>query len=623
MSLPNAKSQARLLVLSLAMAAYGAVAELAAGLSPARTEENVQRKAVVVAHEATLFTEARGQGGTEAPFMQVYFLLEGAEAGTRVPVSFEPNDNEADGWLERRSFAEWNSLQMVNFVSQSGRELAKIFADAGCAERFGLTGEAAGCEVLGSEPLRSGRTRDDYALLVPVFERQGDTYQGGFVRVNAEGPVVRPQAEKTGPVKSESAKLGYDLVLVVDATRSMEQWFRPTNGALRNFIRTLKSQIGNGEVATPFNVGLLFYRDRKATQDCDIGYLTHWAVDLTADVEAVASALEKAQEAKCGSDEIAEAVYDALNRAIQDPQWKDGHFKVVLLVGDAPPHPSSSTEKNPLGFTVDAVTKMSEERNLRFLTFKIGVGDADEFRDLAFRGSEKVQGRFRALEPDPAAYERALLTALQEEWQLLDKANQVYQAGLGAHELQQDPGAAQAAGIDLDAYELPIIIANLPPSSAGNMAQEFVEGWVPRTINKKLAVSEYVFMVKRDVQLFVNVIETIALRAQDGIDEGSDAFLGSLRSSLAQMLNVKPEELFRSGETLDGMMRKARVLPFRTTVLSITADEVNTWKPADFERLNKILAEKTELLRAHVQKPGNQRLFGNTPHVYVPRDLFP
>jgi hypothetical protein len=125
------------------------------------------------------------------------------------------------------------------------------------------------------------------------------------------------------------------------------------------------------------------------------------------------------------------------------------------------------------------------------------------------------------------------------------------------------------------------------------------------------------------VQLFVNVIETIALRAQDGIDEGSDAFLGSLRSSLAQMLNVKPEELFRSGETLDGMMRKARVLPFRTTVLSITADEVNTWKPADFERLNKILAEKTELLRAHVQKPGNQRLFGNTPHVYVPRDLFP
>ena len=71
------------------------------------------------------------------------------------------------------------------------------------------------------------------------------------------------------------------------------------------------------------------------------------------------------------------------------------------------------------------------------------------------------------------------------------------------------------------------------------------------------------------------------------------------------------------------MLRKAEVLPFETTVLSFTAEEINAWKPAEYERLNKILTEKTQLLREHLQKPTNVRLFGTKHHFYVPRDIFP
>jgi hypothetical protein len=130
-------------------------------------------------------------------------------------------------------------------------------------------------------------------------------------------------------------------------------------------------------------------------------------------------------------------------------------------------------------------------------------------------------------------------------------------------------------------------------------------------------------MGKSSLQRFTNVIETIALAAQDGVTEGADAFISSLRSSLATMLSVPPDELFRSGESLDSMMAKAEVLPFKTTVFSFTSEEVNAWKPAEFERLNKILAEKTTALREYAGKPSNTRLFGDKPHVYVPRDLFP
>lgn len=598
------------------------VAAPAMALSPARTQENIQRKAVVITHDAKLYSDSDGGNATEAPFMQVYFLLTG-EASDRVPVSIEPNKAEPDGWLTRGSFTEWNTLQLINFESQTGRELARIFADAGCAQRFGDTAEAGGCEELGSEPRRSGKQRDDYALLIPVFERDGNTYQGGFVRVTADGPAVAPQVNPDGtePAVSSDGQLGYDLILVVDATASMEQWFRPTTQALRTFIRTTKSQIGGGELQTPFNVGLLFYRDRKAQPDCDIGFLTRWAVDLTDDIESVASALEEARETSCGSDEIAEAVYDGLNRAVQDPRWNDGNFRVVLLIGDAPPHSPANRDKNPLGFTVDAVTEMAQERNLRFLTFKIGLDGTEEFAALAASGKAETQGRFRALEPRPAEYEQALLAALTEEWSLLTKRNLAFDMGVEGEELARDPGLQRE--LDIDSYDLPIIIANLPPTSSGKAAPDFVEGWVPKKILGKLALGEYVFMGRREVKIFANVIETVALEAQDGITEGSDAFLKNLRSSLAQMLNVKPEELFRSGESLESMMRKANILPFRTTVLSFTAEEVNAWKPADFERLNTILAEKTTVLREYVQKPANLRLFGSTPYVYVPRDLFP
>ena len=612
--------QARGLRICVCALALLALAVPAGALSPAMTRENVQKKAVIITHDATLFAKATGAGGKKADFMQLFFLLEG-EAGTRVPVTTSPGKADPDGWLERASFTEWNTLQMISFEPQSGRDLARIFPNAACAEQFGLSAVAGSCKELGSEPKRTGAQRDNYNLLVPVLQREKDNYQGGFVRVTSDGPEVKPQPNPGKTVTGGGGKLGYDLVMVVDSTASMEQWFRPTTQALDAFIGRVRQQIGTGELKTPFRVGLLFYRDRKIVPDCDIGYLFHWEAELTEEIGAISQALAGANEAECGSDEAAESVYDALSRALQDPRWNDGHFKVVLLVGDAPPHPPSNKDKNPLGLDVAAVTKLSEERNIRVMAFKIGHADQAEFKALAHEVKASVQGRFRAIEPNPAAYKDALVSALSEEWDLLTKTNVAISQGITQQDALQDPKVLDK--IDASKYEYPIIIANLPPGSASSGAPEFVQGWVPKRIKQRLAVGEYVFMNKATLQTFTNVIDTIALSAQEGVTEGGDAFITSLRTSLATMLKVQPDDLFRSGESLDSMMAKAQVLPFRTTVLSFTAEEVNAWTPADFQRLNKILGEKVTALREFTQKPGNVRMFGDKAHVYVPRDLFP
>ncbi len=619
----SARAGARWPILAFALSIVAASTAPGLALAPALTEEKVQRKAVVVGHDAKLYKKPTGDDSVTADFMQIYFLLEGG-SGDRVPVTNGPNEDTADGWLEKGSFVEWNTLQMINFEPQSGRELAKIFKDSSCAEQFGSSAEAPGCSELGSEPRRTGQ-RDDYRLLIPVFERSRDTYQGGFVRVTADGPVVAPQTDSKPSSNREASNnggsiFGYDLVLVVDATASMEQWFQPTTRALQRFIQWAKQQSGGGELQKPFRVGLLFYRDRKIIDDCDIGFLTHWAVDLTDDINSVTNALLSARQTDCGSDEEPEAVYDGLNRALLDPAWEDGHFKVVMLVGDAPPHSTANADKNPLAFDVGKITQESTARNVRFLTFKINSADSREFQSLAESVEEELKGRFRAIN-DAAGFEEGIYTAMQEEWALLIKADNVAAAGISGQQLAENPSLAPQYGID--DYELPIIIANLPPVAAGERPPEFVEGWVAKKIKQRLAIGEYVFMRQTQIKIVTNVIDTIAAAAEQGASEGSEVFLETLRHSLAAMLKVQPDDLFRSGESLASMMKKTNVLPFKTTALSFTAEEVNTWKPADFERLNKLMGEKIEVLREYIQKPTNIRLFGGKAHIYVPRNLFP
>ncbi|HEX6861735.1 MAG TPA: hypothetical protein VF414_02910, partial [Thermoanaerobaculia bacterium] len=188
---------------------------------------------------------------------------------------------------------------------------------------------------------------------------------------------------------------------------------------------------------------------------------------------------------------------------------------------------------------------------------------------------------------------------------------------------EDNPGVFRSKGIDASQYEIPIITANLPPGSTGSKAPEFVLGWVPKRIDKKLAVGEYVFMAKAPLERLINAFEFIADALQEGRTEGGQAFVKSLRSSLATVLNVRPEDLFRPGESLDQMIARTRILPFKTTVLSFTADEVLTWKPGDFERVNRMLSEKVKALRQYSQNPKNAHSFGEKLVVYVPRDLFP
>jgi hypothetical protein len=567
------------------------------------TSQNLPKKVLIVKQNAQLFKSDTAQESEPAPFIQLYFLMKPTK-NNRVPVlkTFSKTKSQPDGWLEKDAYIEWNTVQMINFEAMAGRERVKIYASQPCAEEFGRLGKITtdDCQLLGEEPAQNPESR----LFIPIFERQADTYHGGFIRV----PLPEEQASgQTGEFKNS----GYDLVLVVDSTYSMGKYFQPTLQVLQSFIELIQDAM-QMEVATPLKIGLLFYRDRQFLHLCDIGYLTHWAQSLTTNIETVFSALDTAKATKCDSEDFAEAVFDGLYRAIVDTQWNPSHFKTILLIGDAPPN----FEKNPMNFTVSAINALADEKSIRFLTFKIGAEDDDnleEFEAFALDRPEHLKGRFNhIIRADIEEFETDLMEALTTEWELFNKT-----LALSEHPKQMDLPSF------LTEYELPIIMAQLKQIEASKQSPHFVTGWVPRKVKNKLAFGEYIFMRKIDLKLRILIIEGILTAAEAGMVEGSEAFLSTVRQTLATHLKMKTQDIFSGNETLGELLEKADILPFKTELLLFTPEEVNTWKPIDYEKLNQSLNEKLRTLREFSNNPNHLRLFEDIPYLYVPKRYFP
>lgn len=114
-----------------------------------------------------------------------------------------------------------------------------------------------------------------------------------------------------------------DLVLALDTTSSMED---NVPALQQDLVPLLERKLGNVE---SLRVGLVYYRDYMEE------YLTR-TVEFHDNLDFVQDAVDAIRVA--GGRDIPEAVHEALYAAIQGFPWS-AEDKLVILVGDAPPHP--------------------------------------------------------------------------------------------------------------------------------------------------------------------------------------------------------------------------------------------------------------------------------------------
>jgi len=124
-----------------------------------------------------------------------------------------------------------------------------------------------------------------------------------------------------------AAKPRIEAIFVLDTTGSMSALIE---GAKQK-IWTLASEMANAKNQPEIRIGLVAYRDRGDE------YVTR-RFDLSPDLDAMYAELSKLSAG--GGGDGPESVNQALHEAIHDMAWSadEGVYRVVFLVGDAPPH---------------------------------------------------------------------------------------------------------------------------------------------------------------------------------------------------------------------------------------------------------------------------------------------
>jgi hypothetical protein len=143
---------------------------------------------------------------------------------------------------------------------------------------------------------------------------------------NQTSQLTPPPQVEAGPQNTrQAAKI--DVVFALDTTGSMGGLIQ----AAKEKIWSIASSMAQAKPAPQIRMGLVAYRDRGDA------YVTR-VVDLSSDLDSMYATLMDFRAA--GGGDTPESVNQALADAVNKMSWSaDQHtYKVVFLVGDAPPH---------------------------------------------------------------------------------------------------------------------------------------------------------------------------------------------------------------------------------------------------------------------------------------------
>jgi len=212
----------------------------------------------------------------------------------------------------------------------------------------------------------------------------------------------RPFAQPTPLHPASAGAARIEAVFVLDTTGSMGGLLE---GAKQK-IWSIASQLAGARQQTDLRIGLVAYRDRGDD------YVTRFH-DLTGDLDAIYAQLQSLQAA--GGGDGPESVNQALHEALVRPGWSagDGVYRVIFLVGDAPPHMDYQDDV-PWPESV----RLAGQRGIVVNTIQCGsMGGTTKVWKALARGG---QGRYAAIAPDGGML--AIATPMDDELVRLNRA---------------------------------------------------------------------------------------------------------------------------------------------------------------------------------------------------------
>ncbi|NIZ19821.1 VWA domain-containing protein [Entomospira culicis] len=125
------------------------------------------------------------------------------------------------------------------------------------------------------------------------------------------------------------------VVFAIDTTVSMKQVMPYVQ---REFLPTLIQELQQ----KPIQIGFVLYRDYEDARKG--AYLTKiLGTGFTRDAKVIEQHIKSITVG--GGHDIPEAVYEAIERAVQDFDWSGAQNRIIIQIGDAPPHPTPKSRQ--------------------------------------------------------------------------------------------------------------------------------------------------------------------------------------------------------------------------------------------------------------------------------------
>ena len=121
-------------------------------------------------------------------------------------------------------------------------------------------------------------------------------------------------------------KVGLDVALVIDATDSMQFVTDSVKKRMIKLVASLRQMVPTSRI------GIVAYRDKGEE------YITKW-VDLSFSTSKIQAFLANLRAD--GGGDWPEAVYEGIEAAINDLNWRKRSKRIIILVPGSPPHPET------------------------------------------------------------------------------------------------------------------------------------------------------------------------------------------------------------------------------------------------------------------------------------------
>jgi len=207
--------------------------------------------------------------------------------------------------------------------------------------------------------------------------------------------------EQQPPIARRRAPAQIEVAFVLDTTGSMTGLIE---GAKRK-IWSIANQLVSAQQETDVRFALIGYRDRGDT------YVTT-TYDLTSDIDAIYARLMQFQAD--GGGDGPESVNQALHEAVTRLDWSTAKdvYRVIFLVGDAPPHLDYQDDVR-----YDRSVRLARQRDITINAIQCGAWDetAQIWREIASLG----MGTFAAIAQDGGMV--AVATPMDEELAKLNR----------------------------------------------------------------------------------------------------------------------------------------------------------------------------------------------------------